>query len=265
MSIATIGSALRERRQELGLEKGQAADKIGMSRTTYSSYEQDAQRPSVDVFPALAGFLEISIEELLVLYGATCVAAVRPSLDRLLSSHLAEDPSGAVAERVPVETEPNVLSPSELSDVHVTRAEEWLEENQSVESRTWSEASEVFDLEGSPVSSLEWMDVLKDPERKSLPEVAATSAPESLVEFENSELADPIRETEIGQESVASSEPPESQIGLVDSNTLLGDSQTAEAGSTGHEPSPFVITIPKFDSRRKDSTHKKKKKKKKKK
>src|SRR5580658_966998 len=86
MTIATIGSALAERRAFLGLEKGQAADKIGMSRTTYSSYEQDAQRPSVDVFPALAGFLEISMEELLTLYGATCVAAVRPSLERLLSS-----------------------------------------------------------------------------------------------------------------------------------------------------------------------------------
>jgi transcriptional regulator with XRE-family HTH domain len=85
MSAATIGSALVEKRLELGLEKGQAADKIGMSRTTYSSYEQDAQRPSVDVFPALAGFLGISIEELLALYGATCVAAVRPSLDRVLS------------------------------------------------------------------------------------------------------------------------------------------------------------------------------------
>jgi transcriptional regulator with XRE-family HTH domain len=85
MSAATIGSALVERRRELGLEKGQAADKIGMSRTTYSSYEQDAQRPSVDVFPALAGFLEVSIEELLDLYGATCVAAVRPALRRVLS------------------------------------------------------------------------------------------------------------------------------------------------------------------------------------
>jgi transcriptional regulator with XRE-family HTH domain len=85
MSAATIGSALVEKRLELGLEKGQAADKIGMSRTTYSSYEQDAQRPSVDVFPALAGFLEIAIEELLSLYGATCVAAIRPSLDRVLA------------------------------------------------------------------------------------------------------------------------------------------------------------------------------------
>jgi transcriptional regulator with XRE-family HTH domain len=84
MTQATIGSALVERRRELALEKGQAADKIGMSRTTYSSYEQDAQRPSVDVFPALAEFLNVSMEELLTLYGATCVAAVRPTLERIL-------------------------------------------------------------------------------------------------------------------------------------------------------------------------------------
>ena len=87
MSQATIGSALVERRRELGLEKGRAADKIGMSRTTYSSYEQDAQRPSVDVFPALAGFLDVSMEVLLTLYGATCVAAVRPTLEKVLADH----------------------------------------------------------------------------------------------------------------------------------------------------------------------------------
>ena len=75
-----------EKRRVLGLAKGQAADKIGMSRTTYSSYERDAQRPSVDVFPTLAGFLDISIEELLALYGATCVAAVRSSLERVMSN-----------------------------------------------------------------------------------------------------------------------------------------------------------------------------------
>lgn len=86
MNSATIGSALTEKRTALGLEKGQAADRIGMSRTTYSSYEQDAQRPSVDVFPALANFLGVTIEEFLLLYGATSIAAVRPALDRLLSS-----------------------------------------------------------------------------------------------------------------------------------------------------------------------------------
>jgi transcriptional regulator with XRE-family HTH domain len=85
MGVATIGSALVEKRLELGLDKGQAAEVIGMSRTTYSSYEQDSQRPSVDVFPALAEFLGISTEMLLTLYGATCIAAIRPSLERVAS------------------------------------------------------------------------------------------------------------------------------------------------------------------------------------
>ena len=88
MGVATIGSALVEKRLELGLDKGQAAEVIGMSRTTYSSYEQDSQRPSVDVFPALAEFLGISMEMLLTLYGATCIAAIRPSLERVTSQHV---------------------------------------------------------------------------------------------------------------------------------------------------------------------------------
>ena len=84
MSAETIGSALLKRRQQLGLDKGQAADQIGMSRTTYSSYELDKQRPSADVFPALASFLQVSIEDFLPLYGATAVVAVRPALERVL-------------------------------------------------------------------------------------------------------------------------------------------------------------------------------------
>jgi len=102
MSAATIGSALADKRRELGLEKGRAANKIGMSRTTYSSYEQDAQRPSVDVFPALAKFLDISIEELLTLYGATCVAALRSSLELMMSNN----PDGRVETESPAESPP---------------------------------------------------------------------------------------------------------------------------------------------------------------
>jgi transcriptional regulator with XRE-family HTH domain len=84
VSDPTIGSELAKRRLALGLEKGQAADRIGMSRTTYSSYERDTQRPSVDVFPALANFLAVGMEEFFALYGATCIAVVRESLERAL-------------------------------------------------------------------------------------------------------------------------------------------------------------------------------------
>ncbi|MGA7834740.1 MAG: helix-turn-helix domain-containing protein [Acidimicrobiales bacterium] len=85
MSDNTIGRALRTRRAQLDLDQRDAASRIGMSRTTYSSYERDTQRPSVDVLPAIAEFLEVSIDDVLVLYGASAVAAARTALGRLSS------------------------------------------------------------------------------------------------------------------------------------------------------------------------------------
>lgn len=73
------------RRRELGIDQREASALIGMSRTTYSSYERDVQRPSADVFPAIASFLAVSMDELLALYGTTCIAAIRSSLDRVLA------------------------------------------------------------------------------------------------------------------------------------------------------------------------------------
>jgi transcriptional regulator with XRE-family HTH domain len=86
MSDNTIGRALRTRRALLGLDQRDAATRIGMSRTTYSSYERDTQRPSVDVLPAIADFLEISVDEVLVLFGASAIAAARTALGRLSST-----------------------------------------------------------------------------------------------------------------------------------------------------------------------------------
>jgi transcriptional regulator with XRE-family HTH domain len=115
MGTLTIGAALTEKRRELGLEKGKAAAIIGMSRTTYSSYEQDAQRPSIDVFPALATFLSVSIEDFLTLYGATCVAQARSSLGRA-SAESARD-SVELSPQSIVETA-NESSYSEPEPVH---------------------------------------------------------------------------------------------------------------------------------------------------
>jgi DNA-binding XRE family transcriptional regulator len=83
MSEETIGRALRTRRALLGLDQRDASTRIGMSRTTYSSYERDTQRPSVDVLPAIADFLEISIDDVLTLFGASAIAAARTALGRL--------------------------------------------------------------------------------------------------------------------------------------------------------------------------------------
>lgn len=87
----TIGSVLRARREALGLDKGRAASRIGMSRTSYGAYERDAQRPSIEVFAPLIEFLDIPLEDFLVLYGATCVAIARASFSEPTSA------SGSVA------------------------------------------------------------------------------------------------------------------------------------------------------------------------
>jgi DNA-binding XRE family transcriptional regulator len=92
----TIGSALTARRAQLGLDKGRAASRIGMSRTTYGSYERDTQRPSIEVFPSLIEFLDVSLEDFLVLYGATCIAIARASFAEPASVS-GSDASGADA------------------------------------------------------------------------------------------------------------------------------------------------------------------------
>jgi transcriptional regulator with XRE-family HTH domain len=92
MSEETIGRALKTRRAFLGLDQRDAATRIGMSRTTYSSYERDTQRPSVDVLPAIADFLEVSIDNVLLLFGASAIAAARTALGRLSTSTSAPPP-----------------------------------------------------------------------------------------------------------------------------------------------------------------------------
>jgi transcriptional regulator with XRE-family HTH domain len=103
MSDSTIGTALKARRTELGLDQRDAAKRIDMSRTTYSSYERDTQRPSVDVLPAIAHFLEVSIDDILVLFGASAIAAARAALGRLNFGD-AESP-GAIESEGPISDE----------------------------------------------------------------------------------------------------------------------------------------------------------------
>ena len=103
----TIGTALVQRRKQLGIGMGEAAERIAMSRTTYSSYERDRQRPSVDVIPVLADFLNLSTDELLPLYGATSIAVLRPTLERYLAdqSAVAKDAASAVVSAIsPIES-----------------------------------------------------------------------------------------------------------------------------------------------------------------
>jgi transcriptional regulator with XRE-family HTH domain len=114
MSAPTIGSCLRNRRRDLSIDQSDAAARIGMSRTTFSSYERDLQRPSAEVLPALAQFLEVTIEEMLILYGATCIEAMRPALERFLASHGAETKGVAVV-ALPAHAEP-LVADAQLDD-----------------------------------------------------------------------------------------------------------------------------------------------------
>jgi transcriptional regulator with XRE-family HTH domain len=159
MGATTIGSALAERRRELSLEKGQAAKQIGMSRTTYSSYEQDAQRPSTEVFTALAEFLGISVEQFLPLYGATCVAQARVSLGRVApqvqrsNEPLNEPPrsldhGAATAETVPdtsSSSEPEPTTKVAAPEPATPEPEELNEPEQLNEPEVVSEVAEVED------------------------------------------------------------------------------------------------------------------------
>lgn len=73
----TIGQALGRRRDELALSREVAAEVVGVSRSTYAAYESDQRRLSPEVLRTLATFLSVELDEILDLYGATCVAQAR--------------------------------------------------------------------------------------------------------------------------------------------------------------------------------------------
>jgi transcriptional regulator with XRE-family HTH domain len=98
MTSDNIGDALLARRKQRRLDQGRAAAEIGVSPSTYRSYEKNTQRPSVNVFPALSKFLGLEIEDFLPLYAATVIFALRPALEReyppppALEDHLDDEP-----------------------------------------------------------------------------------------------------------------------------------------------------------------------------
>ena len=108
MTSDNIGDALLARRKQRRLDQGRAAAEIGVSPSTYRSYEKNTQRPSVNVFPSLAKFLGLEIEDFLPLYAATVIFALRPALEKELAgqgnlSNGEVPPSGEV-ERMVVTT-----------------------------------------------------------------------------------------------------------------------------------------------------------------
>jgi transcriptional regulator with XRE-family HTH domain len=126
MEFATIGSALTSRRKSLNLDQARAAAIIGMSRTTFSSYERDLQRPSAEVLPSLAQFLDISLEDILTLYGGTCIQALRPSLERFLATQ-----DGDVSVRTPTT---DLGSPATGGAVALERSDDFADTSDPVHS-----------------------------------------------------------------------------------------------------------------------------------
>ena len=155
MEFSTIGAALRSRRQSLGIDQTRAAVIVGMSRTSYSSYERDHQRPSVEVLPGLAEFLDISIDDVLNLYGGTCIEAIRPSLERFLATrNLNESTQSGDQGVVPTDqvAADVTAAPRVSTDPHDGSAdatEERSERSSQVESKSEAEraSASIFDNE----------------------------------------------------------------------------------------------------------------------
>ena len=104
------------KRRERRLDQGRAAAEIGVSPSTYRSYEKNTQRPSVNVFPLLAKFLGLEMEEFLTLYATTVIFALRPALEKELA--LQKD---SVAAAAPAEAPP-VAPVSPVTDIMVVDA-----------------------------------------------------------------------------------------------------------------------------------------------
>ncbi|MGC8511055.1 MAG: helix-turn-helix domain-containing protein [Acidimicrobiales bacterium] len=81
MTAMTIGRALATRRRDTGLDQEAAAARLGVTRSTYASYERGTRRPSAEGLRAVADFLDVAIDAVLDLYGATCVEQARRVLE----------------------------------------------------------------------------------------------------------------------------------------------------------------------------------------
>ncbi len=61
----SVGNILRKIREENGLTQGQFADKIGVKRTTYISYENSKTNPEFSLIKKIAKIFDVSIVEFL--------------------------------------------------------------------------------------------------------------------------------------------------------------------------------------------------------
>jgi transcriptional regulator with XRE-family HTH domain/anti-sigma regulatory factor (Ser/Thr protein kinase) len=64
--IISLGTRLRQRREELGLTQAQAARELDVARTAYRLWEMEAARPAPDRWRAIARWLGISMTAMLL-------------------------------------------------------------------------------------------------------------------------------------------------------------------------------------------------------
>lgn len=60
-----FGDRLEKLREKTGLSQGEVAKRLGMARTTYSGYENNAREPDQKTLDKLATFFDVSVDYLL--------------------------------------------------------------------------------------------------------------------------------------------------------------------------------------------------------
>lgn len=60
-----IGNKLKDLREEEGLLQKDVAKALGISRSTYTNYEQETREPSLDMVVKLCDFFDVSADYIL--------------------------------------------------------------------------------------------------------------------------------------------------------------------------------------------------------
>ena len=59
-----LGTRIQNAREHRGLSQKEAANRVGVQKSTWSLYESDSRRPSVDTLAVIARELEVSTDYL---------------------------------------------------------------------------------------------------------------------------------------------------------------------------------------------------------
>lgn len=82
--LQTLGGRMAELRKQQGLSQTQLAELLGISQQLVAFYERGQRRVPIDLLPAVARLLGVSVEELLGLSGKTARRGPTPKLQQQL-------------------------------------------------------------------------------------------------------------------------------------------------------------------------------------